>query len=258
MKPNGAAGELPHIDDELMQRLRQARRVAALTGAGVSAASGIPTFRGPGGHWRGHDPMTLATPQGFAADPRLVWDWYAWRRELIDGAGPNPAHLALVELEHRLDPECFTLITQNVDGLHRRAGSTRILELHGAITRAKCAIECGRQWEWSLPLAEIPPHCECGSLARPSVIWFGEMLEMDVIMQAQQAAAQADLLLVAGTSAVVEPAASLPLVTSRQGGVVIEVNPEETPLSRLVDLRLAGPADELLPGLVELVWGTAD
>jgi len=256
MTTDDTAGGLPPIDDELAGRLSAARQVAALTGAGVSAASGIPTFRGPGGHWRGRDPMTLATPQGFAADPKLVWDWYAWRRELIDAASPNPAHQALAALEERLGPERFTLITQNVDGLHRRAGSSHILELHGAITRAKCAVECGRRWDWTLPLDEIPPRCECGNLARPAVVWFGEMLDMDVIHQAQQAAATADLLLVAGTSAVVEPAASLPLVTRHAGGLVIEVNPEETPLSALVDLRVAGPADELLPELIEMV-GTA-
>jgi NAD-dependent deacetylase len=242
------------MDDQLHQRLRSAERVAALTGAGVSAASGIPTFRGPGGLWRGRDPMTLASPDGFAADPQLVWEWYVERRQMMDDAAPNGAHVALATLEERLGGERFTLITQNIDNLHWRAGSRSMLELHGNVTRAKCWHDCGRVWPWSLPLAELPMRCACGELGRPDVVWFGEMLDHQVIGDAHQAAAAADCLLVVGTSAVVEPAASLPLVTRSQGGLVIEVNPEETPLSRLVDWRLAGPADVLLSALVDHVW----
>jgi NAD-dependent deacetylase len=245
------------VDQQLLQRVREAESVAALTGAGVSAASGIPTFRGADGYWRGRDPMTLASPQGFAADPTLVWEWYAMRREKVDLAEPNPAHTSIADLEARLGAERFTLITQNVDGLHRRAGSRHILELHGNLTRAKCWSECGRIWDWSLPLEELPPRCDCGDLSRPDVVWFGEMLDPGVISAAHRTAAQADVLLVVGTSAVVEPAASLPIATRSEGGLLIEINPEETPLSAFVDWRLGGPADVLMAELVERVWGQA-
>ncbi|MGD8394919.1 MAG: NAD-dependent deacylase [Candidatus Eiseniibacteriota bacterium] len=240
----------PTVDREFLNRARAAGNVAALTGAGVSAASGIPTFRGADGYWRGNDPMTLASPQGFAADPVLVWEWYAMRRELIDAAAPNGAHVALAELERRLGAGRFTLITQNVDGLHRRAGSSQMLELHGNLTRASCWAGCGRVWDWQLPLEPLPPRCACGGLARPDVVWFGEMLDAEVIGDAHRAAAAAGLLLVVGTSSLVEPAASLPLVTRSRGGLVVEINPEATPLSALADLRLAGPADTMLPPLV--------
>lgn len=249
------AGGLAALDPALVERARGAASIAALTGAGVSAASGIPTFRGAGGYWRGRDPLTLASPQGFASDPELVWSWYAERRARVDGAAPNPAHTALAVLEERLGPARFTLITQNVDGLHRRAGSRRLLELHGCLARARCAGACGRKWDWSLPLGALPPRCACGALARPDVVWFGEALDREMIDAAFRTAAAAGVLIVAGTSVVVEPAASLPRVTGARGGVVIEINPESTPLTAQAAVHLRGNAAELMPALVRMLWG---
>ena len=227
--------------------LRAASSVVVLTGAGISAESGIPTFRSPGGLWKDYRPEDLATPQAFAKYPRLVWEWYDWRRSLIAQAEPNAGHRALVQLE-AAKPN-FTLITQNVDGLHERAGSRRVLKLHGDIWRLQC-FQCGRDWpDRRAPLPKLPPHCGCGAIARPGVVWFGEPLG-EVWAEAEHAARQAEVLLVAGTSAVVYPAASLAAIAKSAGARVIEINPEETPLSADADLSLRGPAGELLPQLL--------
>ena len=241
------------IPAELIARLRQARRVAVLTGAGISAESGVPTFRqAQTGLWARYDPQQLATPQAFRRQPQLVWDWYAWRRGLVAGVEPNPGHFALAELERRV-PQ-FTLITQNVDSLHQRAGSRAVLELHGNIARTTCSRE-GRVVEAWPESDERPPRCpHCGAFLRPDVVWFGEALPAEVLEAAIAATRTADVFLTIGTSGLVHPAASLPLLAARQGAVTVEVNPEETPLSEEMTYCLRGPSGVLLPALVAAVW----
>lgn len=228
--------------------LAEAERVAVLTGAGISAESGIPTFRGPGGLWREFKPEDLATPEAFARDPKLVWEWYDYRRGLVAQAAPNAAHKALVQLEIRKPG--FTLITQNVDGLHDLAGSGKILKLHGDIWRLRCT-ECGANFpNRRVPLPKIPPHCACGGLARPGVVWFGEPLPEGMMKEAEHAAGAAQVFLVIGTSAVVYPAASLIPYAKQSGARVVEINPEPTAATAIVDCALQGPAAEMLPALV--------
>ncbi len=219
--------------------------VLVLTGAGVSAESGIPTFRGPEGMWRTFRPEDLATPAAFRQDPTLVWEWYDWRRQRIVACRPNPAHETLVEMEAAL-PD-FTLVTQNVDGLHRAAGSRRVLELHGNIWRVRCTA-CGRlEEDRRVPLPQVPPRCVCGGLLRPDVVWFGEPLPHDVLEAAWSAATRCRWVLVIGTSAVVQPAASLPAIARQSGARLVEVNLADTPLTPLADEVLRGPAAEVLP-----------
>ncbi len=228
--------------------LAQAGHIAVMTGAGVSAESGIPTFRGPGGLWRGRDPMTLAAPEAFAADPGLVWEFYNWRRALVARAVPNPAHIALVELARRVPR--LTLITQNVDRLHQRAGSRDVLELHGNLAEVRC-LGCGATEDRSGESLPPLPQCgTCGTLVRPAVVWFGESLPGDVWLAAESAVRTADLVLVVGTSAVVYPAAGLIATARRAGAAVIEVNLEPTPASGSVAIGLYGKAGEILPRLV--------
>ena len=220
--------------------------VAVLTGAGISAESGVPTFRGEAGLWRNFRPEELATPQAFGQDPALVWDWYDWRRKLIGACAPNAAHQTLAAMEAVL-PD-FTLITQNVDGLHQAAGNHNVLEIHGNIWRTRCTRCEGTFEDRRMPLPEIPPRCsQCGGLLRPNVVWFGESLPQDVLEAAWAAAARCRLMLVIGTSAVVHPAASLPLAALRNGAYLVEVNPAETPLSAHAHEILRGPAAEMLP-----------
>jgi NAD-dependent deacetylase len=245
------------IPSELINSLRSARRVAVLTGAGISAESGIPTFReAQTGLWARYNPEELATPEAFRRNPKLVWEWYAWRQQRIRQAEPNPGHQALVFMEQHIAD--FTLITQNVDGLHRRAGSHRIVELHGNIFRAKCFDE-DRLVASSPEDGEFPPHCpHCGGLLRPDVVWFGETLPASALHAAEQAAKNAEILFSIGTSALVYPAADLPFLTLRAGATVVEINPQPTPLSPHVTFSLHGPAGELLPALVNQVWEITD
>lgn len=236
--------------------------MVVLTGAGVSAESGVPTFRGAAGLWKRHRPEELATPEAFARDPRLVWEWYAWRRSIVAGCAPNEAHRALARLALGGGP-ATTLVTQNVDGLHHRAAREAAghtdpspalpLELHGAVHRDRCS-RCGTR---TPGLAEVDvgseaslPRCACGGLLRPDVVWFGEALDPEVLSAAFDAARRADLCLVVGTSAVVHPAASVPEVTRSNGGVVVEVNVEATPLTPAARVSLRGPAAKLVPALI--------
>lgn len=222
------------------------RSIAVVTGAGISAESGVPTFRGHGGLWNDYNPRDLATQEAFHRDPELVWEWYAWRRKLIATSQPNAAHETLAEMERTVKD--FTLITQNVDGLHQTAGSRRVLELHGNIWRLRC-IRCGhRTYDRRVPLPDLPPRCpSCGGLVRPDVVWFGESLPHDVLDAARLAAERCNVMLIVGTSATVEPAASLPLVALRHGARPVEVNPEETGLSDTCHEVLHEPAGEGLP-----------
>jgi NAD-dependent deacetylase len=231
--------------------LAEARSVTVLTGAGISAESGIPTFRGPGGLWNNRRPEDLATPPAFANDPKLVWEWYDWRRQRVAAAQPNPGHLALAELESRIPR--FALITQNVDGLHRAAGSRNVIELHGNIWRLRC-VACEREEEnHDAPLREIPLRCACGGLLRPAVVWFGEPLPAEAMEQAAQAAWRCDLFFLCGTSAVVYPAASLPDRALSAGAKVVEINLEPTPFSDMAHLSLRGKSGEILPRLVQVL-----
>ncbi|HXG33690.1 MAG TPA: NAD-dependent deacylase [Bryobacteraceae bacterium] len=229
--------------------LRDAASVVVLTGAGISAESGVPTFRGSGGLWRNYRPEDLATPEAFARDPELVWQWYDWRRSLIVRAQPNPGHRALAELERRKRE--FLLVTQNVDGLHERAGSRRIVKLHGDIWMVRCTACGARQRDERVPLPELPPRCTCGGLLRPDVVWFGEALPPGAWTEAETAARSAGVMLVVGTSAAVYPAAGLAPLAKAAGARLIEINVDETPLSRWADCLLRGKAAELLPRLIE-------
>jgi NAD-dependent deacetylase len=234
--------------DAVRQWLREASSIAVLTGAGVSAESGVPTFRGNHGLWRKYRAEELATPGAFARDPKLVWEWYDWRRSVIAQAKPNPGHYALAEAEARA--QNFTLITQNVDGLHELAGSRNILRLHGSIWLLRC-LDCKREREdRRASFAELPPRCECGGMLRPGVVWFGEALPPQIWQAAEKAARSADLFLLIGTSAVVYPAAGLATMAKSAGARVVEINIAETGLSHGIDEFLQGPSGELLPQLI--------
>ncbi len=229
--------------------LNKARSIAVLTGAGISAESGIPTFRGASGLWRQFRPEELATPEAFARDPQTVWDWYHWRRSLIAEARPNAGHLALALLEQSIPK--FTLVTQNVDGLHGAAGSRAVLELHGSIWTLRCT-QCGSQWvDREITEAKRLPYCRCGGLARPGVVWFGEELPHHIWQAAERAVRACDVLLVVGTSAVVYPAAGLVPLARSSGAKTVEINIEESPLSGIVDARLTGRAGDILPELIK-------
>jgi NAD-dependent deacetylase len=237
------------IPDDLVEALRSAERVVVLTGAGISAESGVPTFReAQTGLWQQYDPRELATPQAFARNPRLVWEWYQWRRQLIDQAKPNAAHYALVDLEQHI-PQ-FLLITQNIDGFHWAAGSRDMVEIHGNIARTKCFDEGVLVDTWH-DTGEIPPRCyHCGGQLRPDVVWFGEGIPEHALHPALAACATAELFLSIGTSAVVAPAASFPLIAKRNGAKVVEINPDQTSVSMMADWSLRGKAGEFLPMLV--------
>ncbi len=242
--------------------LRDASHVVVLTGAGVSAESGVPTFRGTGGLWKRFRPEELATPEAFARDPRFVWEWYGMRRNTVVACEPNAAHRAMASFA--LEHGTMTIVTQNVDGLHARAARVQAgsgdaapampLELHGSILRDRCS-QCDARSE-GVPIdassTATLPRCEhCGGLLRPDVVWFGEMLDAGVLSAADAAAARAEVCLVVGTSALVYPAASLPLRTRASGGAVIEVNPEQTPISGMAEVSMRGSATAVVPRLLD-------
>lgn len=241
---------MPEIPSNLQERLRTANSVAVLSGSGISAESGVPTFRdAQTGMWARYSPEDLATPQAFQRNPRMVWEWYQWRRQLVLEAQPNSGHLAIAAMEARFDG--FRLITQNVDGLHQRAGSSRVLELHGNIFRNLCFRE-GIELDEVVESVEPPPRCpHCGGPARPGVVWFGEALPAKVFEESLRACTQADVLLVVGTSGLVHPAAGLPAHAKAAGAFVVEVNPESTPISGLADVVLRDKAGPALTSLLE-------
>lgn len=239
----------------LGERLATARRLTILTGAGVSAASGVPTFRGPDGLWKNFRPEELATPQAFGRDPRVVWEWYDWRRRKVAAARPNRAHEVLADWSRRFPR--FTLVTQNVDGLHERAGTGNIVRFHGSLWEVRCARSChGAPASWTderVPLPELPPPCpHCGGWLRPAVVWFGEAIDPAVLASADRAL-ECDVCLVVGTSSVVYPAAALAGEARRRGAFTVEINPEATAASRLVDLVLPERAEIALDALSRLV-----
>ncbi len=248
---------IPRFSPSLIDRLRTAQRVVVLTGAGVSAESGVPTFRDAlTGLWATFDPRELATPSAFARNPRLVWDWYAQRRAQVSSVEPNAGHHALAELEQRVPR--FLLVTQNVDGLHARAGSRALVELHGNIARVRCSRDDSIVEHWQEPDDDLPPRCPaCGSFLRPDVVWFEETLPQAAIERAESAARDCDLMLVAGTSGEVYPAAALPHYVRAAGARVVEVNPNATPLSALAHDTLRGRSAIVLPSLVRAAWPQA-
>jgi NAD-dependent deacetylase len=237
--------------ESLCKRLVKATKVSALTGAGISAESGIPTFRGKDGIWKKFKPEELANFDAFMRNPELVWEWYQMRKDIVHQAEPNDAHKALVEFE-RFFPH-FTLITQNIDNLHCRAGSTRVLELHGNIERTYCS-RCGTFAETvELSAEKAAPRCSCGGLLRPDVVWFGEPMPEDIFRNAQQASLEAEFFFVIGTSAIVYPAASLPFLAKRSGACLIEVNIEPTAISSEMDYSIMGNAGETLKTITHTI-----
>ena len=235
----------------LVERLTAAKRVSVLTGAGVSAESGVPTFRdAQTGFWSKFRPEDLATARGFRRDPRMVWEWYDWRRKMVAEANPNPGHSALAEMES-IFPE-FQLITQNIDGLHQRAGSKKVIELHGNISKTKCFEENTPVERWA-ETGHVPPKCpRCGGMLRPDVVWFEEAMPMNEFRQAVRAT-ECDVFMVVGTSSLVYPAAELPIEAGRNGAAVVEINTTMTELTEQVQFHLDGASGIVLPALVQAV-----
>ncbi len=237
------------FSNKLLEKLDSATSVAVLTGAGISAESGVPTFRGNEGLWKKFKPEELANFDAFIRNPDLVWEWYAYRKKLIAEVKPNPGHYALAEMEKLFQD--FAVITQNIDNLHRRAGSTKVYELHGNIERNYC-IGCSRRYRnEELPPGATAPHCtECNGLIRPDVVWFGELLPSEQWALAERAARRADVFFSIGTSAIVYPAASLPMWAKEAGAYLVEINSEITPLSEFANETIIGKSGEILPKLV--------
>lgn len=240
------------ISQTLQKRLRSAQNVVALTGAGISAESGVPTFRGENGIWKKMRPEELANFDAFMRNPKLVWEWYEYRRQLIHNVQPNAGHYALVEMERRY--ASFTLVTQNVDNLHQRAGNKHVVEMHGNIMRNKCML-CERYYTAVLDLnpEKGVPLCECGGYIRPDVVWFGELIPEQSLIDTNESLENCDLMFSIGTSGIVYPAASFPGIGKRNGAYVVEVNIERTILSSEMDEVLLGPSGKILPELLELM-----
>lgn len=226
--------------------LNKAEKISVLTGSGISAESGIPTFRGKEGLWKQFRAEDLATPQAFSQNPQTVWEWYDWRRRIIASKAPNAGHRVLADWGKKFP--VFTLITQNIDGLHQKAGSRDVIELHGNIWKLRCVSEETVTENHDSPLKEIPPRCfKCGALLRPHVVWFGEPLDMPLLQKASSLASESDVTLVIGTSAAVYPAAAIPFSAKEAGTKLVEINPESTPLTQYADLSLRGKAGKILP-----------
>jgi NAD-dependent deacetylase len=246
------------FSNELLATLRNARRVSVLTGAGISAESGVATFRDPDGLWAKFRPEELASMDGFLKNPPLVWEWYQARREVIDRVKPNAGHETLVKMQNYYEQEggTFTLITQNVDRLHQAAGSRSVIELHGNIIENYCS-HCKQPHEYVYavnPAQKEPPRCTyCGGMIRPAVVWFGEMLPVDALEAASEAACRCEVMFSIGTSAEVYPAAGLPLEAKRNGALFIEVNPNDTALTRYADVKISAPSGEALPALFQAI-----
>lgn len=246
-----------HFSPDLLEKLRHARRIAVFTGAGVSAESGIPTFReAQTGLWEKFRAEDLATPEAFRRDPVTVWKWYAWRRALMRDVMPNPAHVAIAQLERLVDS--VAVITQNVDGLHRAAGSIDVIELHGNIWDNFCS-QCRQPASEVDVTSEEPPRCaHCGGLVRPGVVWFGEALPSEAWMRASEVLESAEVFFCIGTSSLVEPAASLPRYARSCGRTVIQINPEATSHDEIAQYVLRGKAGAVLPELLKCAWPDAD
>lgn len=239
--------------DDIRSRLARARAVTVLTGSGISADSGIPTFRGTDGLWNTFRAEDLATPEAFARDPYLVWKWYNWRRELIAEKQPNAAHEALVKLERRLESRAskFHLITQNVDGLHQAAGSQHVTELHGNIWRVRCTRCGGVSDNRDVPIQILPVCTQCQAVLRPHIVWFGEALAEEDLRESHASLGSCEVLLIIGTSGLVYPAASFAPVAKAAGAYVVELNLERTPATEVVDCSFQGRAKDLVPALLE-------
>jgi NAD-dependent deacetylase len=242
------------FSEKFIRALENADRVTVSTGAGVSAESGVPTFRGADGLWKKFKPEELATFEAFERNPKIVWEWYQYRREIINKIKPNPGHYAIAEMAQYYKQ--FRLVTQNVDDLHRAAGSKDVIELHGNIKRNRC-IGCGKLG-YEEEFAEFPPRCACGGKLRPDVVWFGELLPVEALERAEEAARKCDLFFVVGTSGVVQPAANLPITARRHGAYVVEINLEPTELTFVVDEHFHGKSGEILPVILEKIRSIKD
>jgi len=234
--------------ESVITRLSNAKKIVFVTGAGISQESGIPTFRGKDGLWRNYDAMKLATIDAFYDNPRLVWEWYNERRKNIFSAEPNLGHKAIAELEKFVK---VVVLTQNIDGLHQRAGSTEVLELHGSIVKIKCSV-CDFKSEILTEFIDMPPLCRCGNILRPDVVWFGESLPQDIWQQAIIHASKCDVMIIVGTSLVVSPANTLPIYAKQNKALLIEINPEKTIMSSDVDLSIRNTSVMALPEIVSI------
>jgi len=234
--------------ESISDQIKNYKKIVFVTGAGISQESGIPTFRGKEGLWRNYDPMKLATIDAFYENPKLVWEWYNERRRNIFQAQPNPGHNAIAELEKYAQ---VIVLTQNIDGLHKKAGSSNVLELHGSIVKIKCSV-CDYNKEILTEISDFPPLCKCGNILRPDVVWFGEPLPQDVWQNAIEFASQCDLMVIVGTSLVVSPANTLPLYAKQNNAMLVEINPEKTDMSEEMDEIIRNTSVETLPKLISL------
>mgnify|MGYP000320138366 FL=1 len=236
------------IFESIKNQIKDVKKIAFVTGAGISQESGIPTFRGKGGLWRNHDAMKLATIDAFYENPKLVWEWYNERRENIFSVSPNQGHKAIADLEKYVK---VVILTQNIDGLHQKAGSSEVLELHGSIVKIKCTV-CDFKDEIMTKFSEIPPLCKCGNILRPDVVWFGESLPEEIWKHAIVQASQCDMMIIVGTSLVVSPANTLPIYAKQNNAYLIEINPEKTEMSSEMDLIINDTSANVLPKIVSM------